>query len=126
MRPGFRNFSVTSKVLSDRSPWFELSDQQKEFQAVGRKFAREEIIPVAAEYDKTGEYPWPLVKKAWELGLLNNHVPADIGGLDLDVLTTCVVAEELAYGCTGIQTAIEASGLGVRFFIKIAIGELKV
>ncbi len=126
MRPGFRNFSVSSKVLSDRSPWFELSDQQKEFQAVGRKFAREEILPVAAQYDKTGEYPWPLVKKAWELGLLNNHVPAEIGGLDLDVLTTCVVAEELAYGCTGIQTAIEASGLGVRFFINIAIIKLKV
>jgi acyl-CoA dehydrogenase len=117
---------VSSKVLSDRSPWFELSDQQKEFQAVGRKFAREEILPVAAQYDKTGEYPWPLVKKAWELGLLNNHVPAEIGGLDLDVLTTCVVAEELAYGCTGIQTAIEASGLGVRFFINIAIIKLKV
>jgi acyl-CoA dehydrogenase len=126
LRPGFRNFSVSSKVLSDRSPWFELSDQQKEFQAVGRKFAREEILPVAAQYDKTGEYPWPLVKKAWELGLLNNHVPAEIGGLDLDVLTTCVVAEELAYGCTGIQTAIEASGLGVRFFINIAIIKLKV
>lgn len=120
MRPGFRNFSATSRVLSERGPWFEISDQQREFQEVGRKFAREEIIPVAAQYDKTGEYPWPLVKKAWELGLLNNHVPADIGGLDLDVLTTCIVAEEMAYGCTGIQTAIEASGLGVRNKMKLS------
>jgi acyl-CoA dehydrogenase len=114
LRQGYRNFSVSSRVLAEesRGPWFGLSDDQKEFQATARKFAREEIMPVAAQYDKTGEYPWPLVKKAWELGLLNNHVPADIGGLDLSVLTTCIVAEELAYACTGIQTAIEASGLG--------------
>lgn len=81
-------------------------------QGVARKFAREEIIPVAAHHDKTGEYPWDLVKKAWALGLINQHIPADIGGMDLDVLTSCVVAEELAYGCTGIETALEASGLG--------------
>lgn len=33
----------------------EFTEQQKEFQATARKFAREEIVPVAAEYDKTGE-----------------------------------------------------------------------
>ncbi|XP_055376315.1 medium-chain specific acyl-CoA dehydrogenase, mitochondrial [Condylostylus longicornis] len=91
---------------------FELSDEQKEMQALAKKFAAEEIIPVASHYDKTGEYPWPVVKKAWELGLMNGHIPQDIGGLGLDVLTTCVMAEEIAYGCTGIMTAMEASGLG--------------
>ena len=35
------------------------------------------------------------------------------GGLGLGILDTCVVTEELAYGCTGIQTAIEANSLGV-------------
>uniref|UniRef100_A0A8C8ZSA1 Acyl-CoA dehydrogenase medium chain n=1 Tax=Prolemur simus TaxID=1328070 RepID=A0A8C8ZSA1_PROSS len=54
---------------------FEFTEQQKEFQATARKFAREEIIPVAAEYDKTGEYPVPLIKRAWELGLMNTHIP---------------------------------------------------
>lgn len=43
------------------------------------KFAREEMIPVAAHYDKTGEYPWPVIKKAWELGLVNGHVPQHCG-----------------------------------------------
>lgn len=47
-----------------------------------KKFVREEIIPVAAQYDKTGEYPWPIIRKAWELGLMNNHVPAEIGELN--------------------------------------------
>nr|XP_040145125.1 medium-chain specific acyl-CoA dehydrogenase, mitochondrial [Ictidomys tridecemlineatus] len=60
---------------------FEFTEQQKEFQATARKFAREEIIPVAAEYDKTGEYPFPLIKRAWELGLINTHIPESCGKL---------------------------------------------
>lgn len=81
-------------------------------QSVARKFAREEIAPVAAHHDRTGEYPWDLVKKAWALGLLNNHIPAELGGMELSVFTTCLMAEEMAWGCTGIETALEASGLG--------------
>ncbi|XP_045403683.1 medium-chain specific acyl-CoA dehydrogenase, mitochondrial isoform X2 [Lemur catta] len=91
---------------------FEFTEQQKEFQATARKFAREEIIPVAAEYDKTGEYPVPLIKRAWELGLMNTHIPESCGGLGLGTLDGCLIAEELAYGCTGVQTAIETNSLG--------------
>ncbi|XP_015346012.1 medium-chain specific acyl-CoA dehydrogenase, mitochondrial isoform X2 [Marmota marmota marmota] len=91
---------------------FEFTEQQKEFQATARKFAREEIIPVAAEYDKTGEYPFPLIKRAWELGLINTHIPESCGGLGLGTFDACLITEELAYGCTGVQTAIEANSLG--------------
>uniref|UniRef100_A0A8D1EB30 Medium-chain specific acyl-CoA dehydrogenase, mitochondrial n=1 Tax=Sus scrofa TaxID=9823 RepID=A0A8D1EB30_PIG len=91
---------------------FELTEQQKEFQATARKFAREEIIPVAAEYDRTGEYPVPLLKRAWELGLMNTHIPESFGGLGLGIIDSCLITEELAYGCTGVQTAIEANTLG--------------
>lgn len=49
-----------------------------------------------------GEYPWDLVKKAWELGLINNHIPADLGGTDLSVFASCVIAEEMAWGMTTI------------------------
>ncbi|TRZ11776.1 hypothetical protein HGM15179_015324 [Zosterops borbonicus] len=91
---------------------FELTDEQKEFQATARKFALEEIIPVAAQYDKTGEYPVPLIKRAWELGLMNSHIPESCGGLGLGSFEACLITEELAYGCTGVQTAIEANSLG--------------
>lgn len=57
----------------------ELSDTQKEMQDLARKFTREDIIPVAAKYDKSGEYPWDLIKKAWNLGLLNKHIPQHCG-----------------------------------------------
>uniref|UniRef100_A0A452EED1 Medium-chain specific acyl-CoA dehydrogenase, mitochondrial n=1 Tax=Capra hircus TaxID=9925 RepID=A0A452EED1_CAPHI len=72
----------------------------------------EEIIPVAAEYDKMGEYPVPLIKRAWELGLMNTRIPESCGGLGLGSFDNCLIIEELAYGCTGVQTAIEANSLG--------------
>ncbi|XP_004699382.2 medium-chain specific acyl-CoA dehydrogenase, mitochondrial [Echinops telfairi] len=108
--------SQHTKPAPNREPGlgynFELTEQQKEFQATACKFAREEIIPVAPEYDKTGEYPFPLIKRAWELGLINTHIPESCGGLGLGTFDACLITEELAYGCTGIQTAIEANSLG--------------
>ncbi|XP_025114485.1 medium-chain specific acyl-CoA dehydrogenase, mitochondrial-like [Pomacea canaliculata] len=91
---------------------FELTPEQKEYKESARKFAREEILPRAAEYDKTGEYPWETIKKAWKLGLMNLHIPEHCGGMNLGIVDTCIVTEELAYGCTGVQTAIEANSLG--------------
>ncbi|MGZ3707285.1 MAG: acyl-CoA dehydrogenase family protein [Bdellovibrionota bacterium] len=90
---------------------FSLSDDQKQLQDLARKFAKEEIIPKAAHHDKSGEYPREIAKKAWELGLMNTHVPAEFGGMGLGVLEGCIITEELAYGCTGIATAMEANTL---------------
>ncbi|KAH3778115.1 medium-chain specific acyl-CoA dehydrogenase, mitochondrial-like [Dreissena polymorpha] len=91
---------------------FELSPEQREYQELAKKFAREVIIPVAAQHDRTGEYPWEVIKKAWELGLINTHIDQAYGGLGLGTFDACIITEELAYGCTGIQTAIEANSLG--------------
>src|SRR4051812_8510283 len=90
---------------------FDLSDDQRQLQDLARKFAKEEIIPKAAQHDKSGEYPREIAKKAWELGLMNTHIPAEYGGLGLGVLDGCIVTEELAYGCTGIATAMEGNSL---------------
>ncbi|XP_013787803.1 medium-chain specific acyl-CoA dehydrogenase, mitochondrial-like isoform X2 [Limulus polyphemus] len=91
---------------------FELTDEQKEYQALSRKFAREEVIPVARHYDETGEYPVEILKKAWKLGLMNHGIPEKYGGAGLSHLGGCLITEELAYGCTGIATAMEANNLG--------------
>lgn len=91
---------------------FELSNEQKEYQLLARKFALEEIIPKAPHHDKTGEYPWDIIKKAWSLGLINSHIPAEIGGAGLGIFDSCLITEELSYGCSGIQTAMEANSLG--------------
>ncbi|XP_070504938.1 medium-chain specific acyl-CoA dehydrogenase, mitochondrial-like [Chironomus tepperi] len=115
IRPfSIRAFSTSSRLLSgeSRGPWFGLSDEQKELQSLARKFAREEIAPVAAKYDQSGEYPWDLLKKAWELGLINHGIPEHCGGHNLGVFNSCLIVEELAWGCTGIELALEGTGLG--------------
>lgn len=90
---------------------FELTPEQKEYKETAAKFAREVIIPKASHYDQTGEYPWDILKQAWELGFVNAGIPQEYGGLGLGVLDDCIIGEELAYGCTGIMTAIVANGL---------------
>lgn len=114
IKPSFKTFArhFASEGKYPNGLSFELNDTQKEFQDMARKFVREEIIPVAADHDKTGKFPWEIVKKAHALGLMNTHVPQKYGGLGMGVFDGCLVAEELAYGCTGIMTALEASGLG--------------
>ncbi|XP_022672514.1 probable medium-chain specific acyl-CoA dehydrogenase, mitochondrial isoform X2 [Varroa jacobsoni] len=91
---------------------FTLNDEQKKMQELARKFAREEILPKAAHYDKTGEFPWDIVKKAHELGLMNLSIPQSVGGLGLGAMSACIVTEEIGYACTGISTAIDAARLG--------------
>jgi len=104
---------------------FDLTEDQLALQQTARKFAKEEIIPVAAKHDKTGEYPWPVIKKAHELGLLNLKVPQKFGGLGLSLFEASLVTEELAYGCTGIQTAMEGNGLAEAPLIIAANDEIK-
>lgn len=90
---------------------FELTDEQKELQRLACEFTAKEITPKAAHHDETGEYPREIAAKAWELGLMNTHVPEAYGGIGLGVLDGAIITEEMAYGCTGICTAMEANTL---------------
>lgn len=54
---------------------FKLSDQQLAVQELARKFAKEEMIPMEKHHDQSMEYPQKIFTKAWELGLLNSHIP---------------------------------------------------
>lgn len=90
---------------------FSLTEEQQALQELARKFAREEMAPKAAHHDETGEFPREIAKKAWELGLMNTHVPPEYGGMGLGTLDGCIITEELAWGCTGIATAMEANAL---------------
>ena len=84
----------------------ELSEDHQMLQNLARDFARKEIIPLAEHYDRSGEWPWDIFNKARKVGLVNLNIPEEYGGVGASVLEECIVGEELAYGCSGIQTAL--------------------
>jgi acyl-CoA dehydrogenase len=90
---------------------FKLSEEQEQLIQTARRFAKERIIPVAAEADRKAEFPAGVFEAAWENGLVNCTVPAEYGGLGVGELENTMIVEELAYGCTGIQTSITANTL---------------
>jgi acyl-CoA dehydrogenase len=104
---------------------FTLTEEQTALQELARKFAREEIAPKAAHHDETGEFPRAIAKKAWELGLMNTHIPEAYGGMQMGVLEGCIITEELAWGCTGIATAMEANALASAPVIVAGSDEIK-
>ena len=53
------------------------------------------------------------MKKAFDLGLINYHIPIKYGGLGLGVFDGCMISEEISYGCTGIETPMAGNSLGV-------------
>ncbi len=91
---------------------FALSDEQKALQELAHEFAEKEIRPKAAEYDEHQTHPADVIEKAHEVGLMNLHVPAELGGPELSIFDGMLVGEEVNWGCSGIGTSISANGLG--------------
>lgn len=104
---------------------FELSDEQKSVRDLAHDFAEKEIRPQAKHLDETGEYPKDLGKKAFDAGLLNAHIPPEYGGPGLSVFESSLVTEELAWGCSGVSTAMEANNLAAAPIIVGASEEIK-
>ncbi|MCK5923256.1 MAG: acyl-CoA dehydrogenase family protein, partial [Methylococcales bacterium] len=92
---------------------FELSEEQIMIRDLAREFARNEIAPVAEHYDQTHEFPWPVIKKAQELGLTAMIIPEEYGGLGLSSFEECLVGSELSWGCSGVSTALSVTGLSM-------------
>jgi acyl-CoA dehydrogenase len=90
---------------------FTLTDEQKDLKELAHSFAEKEMRPVAWEYDKDGTWPDAVLRKAWDVGLMNTHVPEAYGGPGLDYLSGCVIEEEIGWGCSGIGTSLMANGL---------------
>src|SRR5437764_782844 len=91
---------------------FELTDEQREIRDWVHNFAEREIRPVAHEYDEKEEFPWPVVKKAAEIGLYSHEFLGQTFG-DGTGIMPALVAEELTWGCAGIALAIQGTGLPV-------------
>jgi acyl-CoA dehydrogenase len=90
---------------------FTLTDEQKSLRELAHDFAEGEMRPVAWEYDKDGTWPIDVLQKAHDVGLMNTHAPEQYGGAGLGYLDGCLIEEELAWGCSGIQTSLGCNGL---------------
>src|SRR5258707_12542546 len=104
---------------------FTLTDEQKNLRDLAHDFAENEIRPVAWEYDKEGTWPEDIINKAWEVGLMNTHVPEAYGGPGVGYLDGCLIEEELSWGCSGIQTSVGCNGLATAPVLLAASEELK-
>lgn len=90
---------------------FELTTEQKMIREMVRDFAQKEIAPIAAEIDKTEVFPWPVVRKMGELGILGLPFPEEYGGAGADTISYAIAVEEIsrASGSLGITLAAHIS-----------------
>ncbi|MDQ2910761.1 MAG: acyl-CoA dehydrogenase family protein [Actinomycetota bacterium] len=91
---------------------FALTEEQRALRELAHEFAVREIRPKAAEYDEHQTHPADVIAKAHEVGLMNPHIPEELGGAGLGGLEGALIGEELCWGCSGIGTSIVANILG--------------
>ena len=75
---------------------FKLSEEQEMIRDAAREFAQNEIAPVAATYDLSGEFPAETIRKAGELGFMGIEVPEEYGGAGLDAVGYALLMEEIS------------------------------
>src|SRR5438034_539861 len=85
---------------------FALSDDQREIQALAREFARAEIEPNAAEWDREHAFPQELLGKLAKLGLMGVCVPEAYGGAGADFMSYILVLEELSRADAGVGVTV--------------------
>ena len=75
---------------------FPLSDEHKMIQTAARDFAQNEIAPIAAKFDESGEFPRETIKKMGAMGFMGIEVPDEYGGAGMDTLAYVLALEEIA------------------------------
>jgi alkylation response protein AidB-like acyl-CoA dehydrogenase len=85
---------------------FDLTQDQKEIQALTREFAKVEIEPYAAQWDRDHHFPRELYGKLAELGLMGACVPEEYGGAAVDFLSYILVLEELSRADAGVGVTV--------------------
>ncbi len=75
---------------------FDLSDEQRAIQRLCREFAQDEVKPRAEEMDAKAEFPYDLVRKMAELGLMGLPIPEEYGGAGADTVSYALAVMEIA------------------------------
>lgn len=133
---GFWIFPIINNKELDFMDYF-LSEEEKSVVETAAELAKEYILPVRAEYDEKGIFPWDIVKKMGQADLCGIYIPKEYGGLGLGVFGLALAVEEMSKVCGGITLAMAATALGTfplllygnkeqkaKYLPKIASGEL--
>lgn len=101
------------------------TEEQKEIKKLARRIAEEKIVPVRAELDDSGTFPWEIMQACADTGLFGVSLPEEYGGLGGGILENCIVVEELSRGCLGVSVSYAASLLGAYPILVGGSAELK-
>ena len=105
---------------------FTLNEEQQAIRDTCRDFAEQEIKPIAEEIDRTGEFPYEVVRKMGELGLLGLPFPEEYGGAGADFLSYCIAIEEISRADVSVGITMEAhTSLGASPFYLFGSKEQK-
>ena len=104
---------------------FAFTPEQEELVRTLRAFARRELAPRSARWDKTGEFPWDVWRQMGELGLFGLRAPAEYGGQEADLVTMGIATEEIARGDFNATYGIQLAGLAGEIIGKNANDEVK-
>jgi acyl-CoA dehydrogenase len=88
-----------------------LNENQLTYLETVRKFVKNEITPHILDLEKGHIFPWDIINKAWETGILNLSIPESVKGYEIDAVTSALIIKELSYGDTGISTSAMCNDL---------------
>ena len=101
------------------------SPEQEELVRTLRQFARRELAPHSAEWDKSGRFPWEAWRRMGELGLLGLRMPAAHGGQEADFVTFGIAMEEIGRGDFSCTYGLQLAGLAGEILGRSAPAELQ-
>lgn len=92
---------------------FQLSDEHEALRKTVQEFAQEVVAPQAEQFDRSGEFPYDIVRQMGEMGLFGLPFPEEYGGMGGDFLALCLAIEELGRADSSVAITLEAAvGLG--------------
>ena len=104
---------------------FELSEEEKDIKSAVKEFAQKEIKPKGREFDKSGEFPKGILKKAAKLGYIGVWIPEEHGGLGLSAIENVIIAEELCRADSGIGYCLQLTAIGCPMVVNDGTEEQK-
>lgn len=88
-----------------------LNENQLMYVETVQKLVKNEITPHILDMEKAHTFPWPIINKAWEMGIINLSIPETIKGFEIDVISSAMIIKEISYGDTGISTSAMCNDL---------------